>query len=73
MQYGSVQADSLQIFHTSGPLAGTEMEFPASNNAIKKYRSINAAAQIGEFDYSSQVFYHVLRFSRTVCSEVFPC
>ncbi|KAI5790834.1 hypothetical protein FPQ18DRAFT_260158 [Pyronema domesticum] len=38
-----------KLFHSSGPLAGTEMEFPPANNILKKCRSISAAQQIGLF------------------------
>ncbi|KAF8249440.1 hypothetical protein K440DRAFT_660214 [Wilcoxina mikolae CBS 423.85] len=38
-----------KLFYSSGPLAGTEMEFPAANNILKKCRSISAAQQIGLF------------------------
>ncbi|PWW80343.1 hypothetical protein C7212DRAFT_291733 [Tuber magnatum] len=35
-----------KLFHSSGPLIGTEMEFPAANNILKKCRSVSAAQQI---------------------------
>ncbi|CAZ81446.1 unnamed protein product [Tuber melanosporum] len=38
-----------KLFHSSGPLVGTELEFPASNNILKKCRSVSAAQQIGLF------------------------
>ncbi|KAL7270235.1 hypothetical protein RUND412_007065 [Rhizina undulata] len=38
-----------KLFHSSGPFAGTEMEFPPANNILKKCRSISAAQQIGLF------------------------
>ncbi|KAI5849420.1 RNA recognition motif 2-domain-containing protein [Morchella snyderi] len=38
-----------KLFHSSGPLTGTEKEFPPANNILKKCRSISAAQQIGLF------------------------
>lgn len=38
---------SSQLFHSSGPLAGMEAEFPPPNNILKKCRSVTAAQQIG--------------------------
>ncbi|KAA8911095.1 RNA recognition motif 2-domain-containing protein [Sphaerosporella brunnea] len=38
-----------KLFYSSGPLSGTEMDFPPANNILKKCRSISAAQQIGLF------------------------